>query len=221
MHLKSPSTAFARVAGAGCAGLLLLHVAGDHDVGSVSWWLVTWPLMFGLAAGLWVTTAVGLSHRMWSLVMAACAALMVMPSARADRLEGNWLTQGGDGVIAIRRCPEGLCGRIAGFARSVGGPDRGAPTDFQGRPMCGLRILVAAPGEAGTWNGRITDPETGKAWTCSITLDASGRLHLRGYLLLPELGQTQIWTRATTPPRPDCAIRVRGGAGGNQTSPPR
>jgi uncharacterized protein (DUF2147 family) len=157
---------------------------------------------------------------MWRLVMAACAALVFTPSAHADKLEGNWLTQGGDGVIAIKRCPEGLCGRIAGFARPVG-PGSGAPTDFQGRPMCGSRILVAVPGEAGTWDGHITDPETGKAWTCSITLDASGRLHLRGYVLLPELGQTQIWTRTTTTPRPDCGVRVRGGAGGNRTSPPR
>jgi uncharacterized protein (DUF2147 family) len=155
---------------------------------------------------------------MWRLVMAVCAAFMFTPSAHAGSLEGNWVTQGGAGVIAIKRCPEGLCGRIAGFARSVD-PAHGAPTDFQGRPMCGSRILVAAPGAEGAWDGHITDPETGKEWTCSITLDASGRLHLRGYVLLPELGQTQVWTRATTPPRPDCG--VRGGAGGNRKSPPR
>jgi hypothetical protein len=58
VHLKSPPAVPARVAGVCCAGLLLLHVAGDQDVGSVAWWLVTWPLMFGLAAAVMFTMPV-------------------------------------------------------------------------------------------------------------------------------------------------------------------
>jgi uncharacterized membrane protein YhaH (DUF805 family) len=63
MHLKSPSDAAARFAIAVCATVLLLHEHYDHDIGSLTWWLVTWPLLAGMGAGLWVTTAVGV--RRW------------------------------------------------------------------------------------------------------------------------------------------------------------
>jgi uncharacterized protein (DUF2147 family) len=141
---------------------------------------------------------------------------MIAATARAESPEGNWLTQDRDGIIAISRCPEGLCGRIVGLAETIG-PDGAVSADPQGRPMCGLDILVAAPGEPGTWDGRITDPDTGTAWTCRLRLDAAGRLQLRGYAVLPLFGRTQIWTRTTIVPRPDCAMPGSGDTGPGAT----
>jgi uncharacterized protein (DUF2147 family) len=119
---------------------------------------------------------------------------------------GRWLTEDRGGVIEIFSCGAALCGRIVGMAepvRSDGKPQ----TDNQGRPKCGLTILHdAVSTETGQWAGRITDPDDGSDWNCTLSVDADGRLHLRGYVLLPLLGQTQIWTRYSGPLGGDCRM---------------
>jgi uncharacterized protein (DUF2147 family) len=132
------------------------------------------------------------------------AAVLATP-ARAAGPEGNWLTEDRSGVIAIAPCEAGLCGRIVGMSEPRR-PDGSVSTDKQGHPMCGLTILHAAPDGPGRWSGEITNPDTGTAWHCTLSLDAAGHLRLRGYVLLPLFGQTQTWTRTAAPPRADCAM---------------
>ena len=119
---------------------------------------------------------------------------------------GEWLTGGGDGVIAIAPCGAELCGRIVGMSQTVR-PDGTRPTDPQGRPQCGLTILHAAAADTpGRWRGEITNPDDGSVWRCELWLDGSGRLHLRGYVLLPALGRTQVWTAYAGRLAPDCRM---------------
>ncbi|CAH2604732.1 conserved exported protein of unknown function [Rhodovastum atsumiense] len=144
-------------------------------------------------------------RRFASALLFFLLAVSVAFPAWASSLQGEWLTQDRDGVIAISACPQGWCGRIVGMAETVR-PDGSLPADPQGRPMCGLTILVVSRAGSDAWEGRITDPETGTAWSCRLWLDEMGQLHVRGYVLVPLLGQTQIWTRSTMLLRPDCAM---------------
>jgi len=116
---------------------------------------------------------------------------------------GNWLTEDGDGVIGIAPCGQGLCGRIVGMSdltRADGGP----VVDKSGRPQCGLTILDGSrQTDTGVWSGAITNPDDGATWNCEFWREADG-LHLRGYVLVPLLGTTQLWRRYGGPVRPDC-----------------
>jgi len=131
--------------------------------------------------------------------LAVAALLWALPgvAGAATGPVGAWLTENHDGVIAIAPCGAELCGRIVGMSKPLR-PDGSRPVDKQGRPQCGLTILHVAAGDApGLWQGEITDPIDGSVWRCRLSMDGEGRLHLRGYVLLPLLGQTQLWTSYT------------------------
>jgi len=116
---------------------------------------------------------------------------------------GLWQTQGG-GVIEILRCGRGLCGRIVGIPRTPSDP---IPKDSAGRSQCGLMIMtLVAEEQDGSWSGQITDPRDGAQYHAKLWVDDRGSLHVRGYILLPLLGQTQIWHRYTGRVGPECAI---------------
>src|SRR6185312_7823410 len=103
-----------------------------------------------------------------------------------------------------------VCGRIAGMDQARR-PNGGIPVDVDGRPQCGLTILRGVTETSpGRWEGRITDPEEGSTWRCTLRIDEAGRLNLRGYVLVPALGRTQIWTRYGGRLGPDCAMSAGG-----------
>lgn len=126
---------------------------------------------------------------------ALLVAVLVTPSARAESPIGRWLTQDGGGVIEILPCGKAVCGRIVGMREPLladGSPRK----DRNGRSQCGLTILHdARETEPGVWSGRITNPEDGTDWNCQFRVDTNGTLRLRGYVVVPLLGQTQAWTR--------------------------
>ena len=117
---------------------------------------------------------------------------------------GDWMTANGHGVVHIAECGDTLCGRIVGIDRP---PGTAMPTDAQGQPQCGLTIITnEAPTADGTWLGRITDPRDDSTYQAEIWVDGAGRLHLRGFVGIPLLGQTQIWHRFTGQLTPECGI---------------
>jgi len=128
----------------------------------------------------------------------ATVALMSALASRAGRpavpIEGAWLTEDGGGVIDIEPCGSLYCGRIVGLDAAASGAP--LPKDVNGNTRCGLQIIRGlAESDPGEWSGKITNPEDGQSYSARLTVDDRGRLHLRGYLLVPLLGQTQIWTR--------------------------
>ena len=133
--------------------------------------------------------------------------LCVAATARAEPSPlGRWWTEDRSGVIEIARCGEALCGRIVGQPQPRN-PDGSLPVDIHGVPHCDLTILHdATETEPGRWRGRITDPETGQDWRCELSIAADGALRLRGYLLVPLLGQTQIWPPFQGSVKKDCTI---------------
>ena len=133
------------------------------------------------------------------------AILLAASPADAGGLEARWLTQDRDSVIELHGCGAELCGRIVGMSETQR-PDGTVLTDVAGHPMCGLDILRVLPDGPGRWSGRVTDPETGIIWNCTLSLDAEGHLKLRGYVLVPVLGQTQTWTRYTGKLGAGCAL---------------
>ncbi len=133
-----------------------------------------------------------MTQRWLAALTGALVAIGLTGIARAQQASGQppvglWLTQDHRGVIRIAPCGQNMCGSIVG--QSAAGPEPPVAA------RCGLMILTVAPSRPGVWDGHITNPEDGQVWNAQIWQDTLGKLHLRGYVALPLLGQTQIWTR--------------------------
>jgi uncharacterized protein (DUF2147 family) len=107
-------------------------------------------------------------------------------------------------VIQISPCGAYLCGWIVGMRDW---PRSGVPRDVYGRPECGLAIIQhLAPASGDRWQGRITDPDDGRSYGAELWRDREDRLHLRGYLAIPLLGSTQVWTPYAGAVSADCRV---------------
>ena len=142
--------------------------------------------------------------RRLATALLCCGVLLFAPKAGATTPTpfGPWLTEDRQGLIAITPCGADICGRIAGI--TLDHPADPQPQDWRGHPQCGDLIMVAAPtADAAKWSGTITDPLNGAVWQATVTLQ-NNQLQLRGYLLLPLLGDTQTWVRYTGQIHPGC-----------------
>ena len=141
------------------------------------------------------------------LIAVLAVFLLAYPAHAAPSPIGNWLTEDRSGVIEIAPCGPDLCARIVGMTEPRDA--NGAPQhDVHGTPNCGLTILPdGAPTAQGHYEGHITDPSSGSVWRCTLWLDDAGRLNLRGYILVPLLGETQVWTRYAGQVRPACEMQ--------------
>ena len=150
--------------------------------------------------------------RLPALIVLLCGALACSVAWAQPDPRGLWLTANGGGVIAVQSCGGALCGRIAGIVLDHAADP--TPLDNQGASQCGLLILSnAAPAEQGAWNGRIIDPRDGQSYGLEMRLDREGRLRVRGYLGLPLLGRTEVWTRYPGRVPLDCRlVRTADGA---------
>lgn len=120
---------------------------------------------------------------------------------------GAWLTEDRHAVIAIGPCGDALCGRIVGIPLAI--PGEPIPTDHQGRSQCNLTIIWDAMPDETDWKARIVDPRDGSTYRVRLQLDAQRRLRVRGYIGVPLLGRTQVWTAYTAPLPADCRLPPR------------
>jgi uncharacterized protein (DUF2147 family) len=133
-------------------------------------------------------------------------AVMTGAAAPVPPIAGDWLTEGGTGVIRIAACANssegGFCGRIVGITRK---PNEPMPRDVHGASQCGLTILtIDAEPRDDAWFGHVTDPRNGAEYHAELRVNPRGRLLMRGYVAIPLLGQTQVWQRFTGHIGPEC-----------------
>ncbi|MGO9325519.1 MAG: DUF2147 domain-containing protein [Terracidiphilus sp.] len=69
--------------------------------------------------------------------------------------------------------------------------------DLKDRPLVGLQVLSGFAPDGSQWSGgQVLDPETGKIYSASLSLEDRGKkLRLHGYFLIPLLGRTEHWLR--------------------------
>jgi uncharacterized protein (DUF2147 family) len=126
--------------------------------------------------------------------------------SQAAETSGRWWTEDNHGVIAITPCSQGLCGRLVGMDKPY--DDRGRPKLAKnGAPECGLQIMrVRQTDDPNVWDGTITDPRDMTDWNVRVTFQPDGGLHLRGYVLVPVLGESQEWAKFTGQVNAACEI---------------
>ncbi len=123
---------------------------------------------------------------------------------------GRWLTANHQAVIQIAPCGTDLCGQIVGIA--LAHPGDKMPSDWRGRPQCGLTIIQTAPVSDGNggivWQGFVLDPRDGTVYHAKLKLDANRQLLLHGYVGLPVFGQTQTWTPYSGRTQANCRLQT-------------
>jgi uncharacterized protein (DUF2147 family) len=112
--------------------------------------------------------------------------------------------------IEIFKCGNKYCGRIvwlkeAYYPADDDGGMAGRPIvdrenrnpDLRTRPLMGLQIVegLTYVGKNVWEKGTIYNPDDGKIYKCKMTLSAPTRLEVRGFIGIPLLGGTSIWTR--------------------------
>ncbi|MEI7607290.1 MAG: DUF2147 domain-containing protein [Rhodospirillaceae bacterium] len=140
------------------------------------------------------------------LAMASLPAAAEPAAAEKDSAFGVWFTQDHDAAFDLYPCAEGaLCGRLIWMADESPDPGgEGPPRDLKNpdpakrsHTLCGMELLTGFhQDEDGIWDGgRIYNPEDGELYRVRIDVRGPFTLGLRGYILIPLLGRTQIWTR--------------------------
>ena len=127
-----------------------------------------------------------------------------------DKILGLWNTLENDCKIEVFKCGNQYCGRIVWlkepfYLADDDGGMAGRPIvdhensnpDLHTHPLIGLQIM-----EGFIYNGKnvwekgtIYNPDDGKIYECKMTLSGPNRPEIRGFVGIPLLGGTSIWTR--------------------------
>jgi uncharacterized protein (DUF2147 family) len=118
-----------------------------------------------------------------------------------DKIKGVWLTEKKDGKVEIFQTGRTWSGKLIwgntvldenGKPRhDVFNPD----PKLRARLIQGLVIITGLEYEYGKWQGgKIYDSTTGKTYSIIVTVNGNN-LELRGYIGIPLLGKTTVWTR--------------------------
>ncbi|MFQ5565207.1 MAG: DUF2147 domain-containing protein [Paracoccaceae bacterium] len=139
------------------------------------------------------------------LICVALLAILHAGGVRAadDSVFGFWLIESQRSIIEIVPCGDRACGKIVWLKEPL--DEAGQPridklngdARLAGRPLCGMEMISGFSSDGpGAWKGgSIYSPREGKTYSASMKLGDDGTLKLRGYVLLPLFGKSQVWTR--------------------------
>ena len=124
-----------------------------------------------------------------------------------DDVTGWWYDGTKRGAILIEPCGDRLCGRVAWMREPLDeagkikldykNPDEKLRT----RTICQMTMMGGFSKSADKeWDGGwIYNPEDGDTYKSRMVLQDDGTLRVRGYIGVPWLGKSQIWTRPEGP----------------------
>jgi uncharacterized protein (DUF2147 family) len=169
--------------------------------------------MTTISAGVRRSRLRGLIRRMGGT---ACGLLLLIgvaepgSTARADQPStpsplGFWSLEHNQGVVEIYTCGwQTLCGALVGI--EFDRPTDPMPTTWDHRSQCDFPFISRLRPRGDAWVGTITNPKSGHTYDARVFLAGPGVLKLRGYFLIPTLGETQTWTRFDGTPPADCRM---------------
>jgi uncharacterized protein (DUF2147 family) len=123
---------------------------------------------------------------------------------KADDIVGIWLTEGKEPAkIQIYKSGEKFYGKIIWLKNSTGNGkqrlDKHNPEKAKrSNPIIGLIMLNDFKfNGSDEWNGgNIYDPESGRTYSCNMSLKNRNTLKVRGYVSVSLFGRSEAWTKA-------------------------
>lgn len=136
------------------------------------------------------------------------ASLLLMASAgfaqtNADAVLGTWLTGSGKGHVLVYKQGNQYFGKIAWISElneANGKPKldtKNPDAKKRTQPILGLVNLrnFSYDGDNVWDDGKVYDPETGKDYSCKMTLKDANTLDVRGFVGIALIGRTDTWKR--------------------------
>lgn len=119
-----------------------------------------------------------------------------------DAILGDWLTAEGKAKVRITRCDSLYCGTIVWLKEPMKEgkevvDDKNPDPSRHSQKVLGMTILwgFEYDGDDEWTGGKVYDPENGSTYSGKMVLKDTATLKLRGYVLIPLLGRSEIWTR--------------------------
>jgi uncharacterized protein (DUF2147 family) len=120
----------------------------------------------------------------------------------ADTIVGEWVTPESKARVQIYRDGEMFQGKIVWLKEPEKDgkavvDDKNPDEKLRSQPVLGLVILrgFKHDGDDEWSGGKVYDPENGNDYSGSMTLKDGTTLELRGYVLIPLFGRTEVWKR--------------------------
>lgn len=119
-----------------------------------------------------------------------------------DAVLGKWLSASSEGQIEIYKRSDKYFGKLSWIKEP--NDEKGKPkldqknpnASLRNKPLLGLEILKEFVFEGGKWtDGTIYDPQTGKTYSCILSLKENGQLNIRGYIGISLIGRSESWRR--------------------------
>jgi uncharacterized protein (DUF2147 family) len=119
-------------------------------------------------------------------------------TSAADAILGKWWSEGREGLMKFEKTVSGRFQVRVIDGKDVNDKDVKNPDPkLRGRKLKDLVIMWNLRYEDGEYvDGYCYNPRDGNTYRVKFKLLSPTRLHLRGYLAVPLLGQSQEWTRA-------------------------
>ena len=124
-------------------------------------------------------------------------------SANAQSVIGKWKTfddATGDSKSIVEITEKD--GKIYGKVIEILNPAKknakcnNCPDSDKDKPVLGLYVIKGLSKDGKEYsNGKILDPNSGKLYKCTVSLDGNDKLKVRGYVGISAFGRNQIWTR--------------------------
>lgn len=127
-----------------------------------------------------------------------------------SEIYGYWMTEEKDGVIEIYPCESGVCGKFHWLKDdSESNPsldDKNKNPELRQRRLCGLQFMGGFKQKDGNKfsGGWIYSVRDGNTYSAELSLKDNDTLELRGYFLIPLLGESRLWKRTSS--QPACSL---------------
>jgi uncharacterized protein (DUF2147 family) len=113
---------------------------------------------------------------------------------------GTWLTEGGKATMRVTDCGGSLCATIVAVKEPID-PQTGKPRldannadpSKRNRPVVGVQVMTLRPQGPNKWAGQGYNPEDGKTYDVTVTLENANIIKVQGCVLF--ICQTNTWTR--------------------------
>ncbi|WP_439817599.1 DUF2147 domain-containing protein [Zavarzinia sp. CC-PAN008] len=131
-----------------------------------------------------------------------------MVTSPQTKIDGLWRMTPGTLVVALARCGENLCGKVAALGKGMARTDVLNPVPAeQTRALCGLPIMPAMRWDGYAWSGTLYDPQDGTVYSVALMPADDGTLSVYGNtgtgeeaLMMRSFGRSETWTRLEVPP---------------------
>jgi uncharacterized protein (DUF2147 family) len=144
-----------------------------------------------------------MNKRFFAAIVLVLLSIGAFAQQRADDIVGTWLTTSKNPArVEIYKQGDKYFGKIIWLKDPMqDGKDKtdikNPDASLRSEKIMGLVILKNARfnGDDAWKDGSIYDPESGKTYSCNISLDGKNKLKLRGYVGISLLGRTEVWSR--------------------------